>query len=59
MNGFKTIIVAVATIAIGLLEQYDVTKIIPDTYDELALSVVGVIMVALRLVTKTPVGKAD
>lgn len=57
MSGYKTIFVALATIVIGLLEQYDITKIIPDTYDELALSVVGAIMIALRLVTKTPVGK--
>jgi hypothetical protein len=57
MKGFKTLIVAVGVAAIGLLEQFDVTTIVPDKYDGLALAGVGVIMAALRLITNTPVGK--
>lgn len=59
MKGWKTILVALATATIGLLEQFDITQIVPDVYDGLALAVVGVVMAGLRLVTSTPVGKSE
>ena len=59
IKGFKTILTGVAVALIGALEALDITAIVPDKYDELALAVVGAVMVALRLVTTTPVGKKD
>lgn len=59
MKGFKTIFAGLATFAIGMLEQYDVTDIVPEKFDDLALAGVGVLMVLLRMVTTTPVGKSD
>lgn len=59
MKGFKTILAGAAVGLLGILEGLDITAIIPDKYDELALAVVGALMVFLRLVTSTPVGKSD
>lgn len=55
-KGFRTIFVGAATALIGLLEAFDITSVIPDKYDELALAVVGAVMVGLRLITTGPVG---
>lgn len=62
LKGFKTIIIAVAVILLGILETVDVTNIlglIPDQYDPIVVSAVGTLMLFLRLVTNTPVGKKD
>lgn len=59
MKGYKTILAAIAVIVMGALEQFDVTSIIPDQYDGLALAVVGLVMAGLRLITSTPVGNKE
>jgi hypothetical protein len=59
MKGYKTILAGAAVTLLGLLEGLDIVAIIPDKYDELALAIVGALMVALRLITDTPVGKKD
>lgn len=59
MKGFRTILVGVATIAISLLETFDIANLVPDQYDELALAVAGALMIGLRLITSTPVGESE
>lgn len=62
MKGYKTIIAGALVTVLGFLETFDVTNIldlVPDQYDPLVVSGVGFLMVLLRLVTKTPVGKAE
>lgn len=61
LKGYKTIIVGALATILGFLETFDVTNIldlVPDQYDPLVVSGLGFVMVLLRLVTKTPVGKA-
>lgn len=60
MKGFKTLIAGGAVALLGLLETFDITNIlgfIPDQYDPLVISGVGFLMVVLRLITTSPVGK--
>lgn len=60
MQGFKTILFSLVVTVLGFLEAFDVTQFaqyIPDNYEPLAISVIGVIVAVLRLITKTPVGK--
>jgi hypothetical protein len=59
MKGFKTILAGGAVVALGLLEQFDITSIVPDKFDELAVAVVGALMIYLRMITSTKVGKSD
>lgn len=54
MTGFKTFATSIAVMAIGVLEQLDITTIIPDQYDGIAIAAVGLVMALLRLVTSTP-----
>ena len=59
MKGFKTLIAATAVTLLGFLETCDVTHIldlIPDQYDPLVISGVGLLMAYLRFITKGPVG---
>lgn len=62
LKGKKLIIVGALTAIVPLLEKFDITKFeqfIPDQYEPLIVSVVGVLVVALRLVTNTaPLKKA-
>lgn len=57
MKGLRTLLVGVAAIALGVLEHLKVADLVPDKYDDLALSAVGLLMIGLRLITSTPVGK--
>lgn len=60
MKGFKTLIIGGAIAILGVLETFDVTNIlgyIPDQYDPLVVSGVGFLMVVLRFLTNSPVGK--
>ena len=60
MNGFKTITAGAIVALLGFLEGFNITDfaaIIPDQYEPLVVSGVGFLMIVLRLVTKTPVGK--
>lgn len=60
MKGFKTLIAAAAVVLLGVLETYDVTNLlerIPDQYEPLVISGVGLLMAFLRFITKGPVGK--
>lgn len=60
MQGFKTILFSLMVTVLGFLEAFDITQFadfIPDNYEPLALSLIGVIVAVLRLVTKTPVGQ--
>lgn len=62
MRGYKTVIIGALVALLGFLETFNVTGIldmVPDKYDPLVVSAVGLAMVVLRLVTKTPVGKAE
>ncbi len=62
LKGYKTIIIGALATVLGFLETFDVTNIldlVPDQYDPLVVSGLGFVMVLLRFVTKTPVGKAE
>lgn len=60
MKGFKTLIAGLTVAVLGVLETLDLTQfsdMIPDPYDGLVFSAVGTLMIALRLITNTPVAK--
>lgn len=60
VKGYKTVIVGALVALLGFLETFDVTNIlglIPDQYDPLVVSGLGFLMVLLRLITTSPVGK--
>lgn len=62
LKGLKTIIIGAAVALLGALETFDVTNIlgmVPDKYDSLVVSAVGILMIVLRLITNTPAGKKD
>lgn len=62
LKGYKTIIIGALATVLGFLETFDVTNIldlVPDQYDPLVVSGLGFVMVLLRLVTKTSVGKSE
>ena len=62
LKGYKTIIIGALATVLGFLETFDVTNIldlVPDKYDPLVVSGLGFVMVLLRLVTKTSVGKSE
>lgn len=59
MKGWKTLGTSAVLMLMGLLEQVNVADIVPDRYDGIALAAVGLLMAVLRLVTSTPVGKAE
>lgn len=62
MKGLRTVLFGGAVALLGLLEKFDVTQLadlIPDTYEPLVFSAVGLIVIVLRLITNTPVGKKD
>lgn len=62
MRGYKTVIIGALVTVLGFLETFDVTNLldlVPDQYDPLVVSGVGFLMVLLRLVTKTSVGKSE
>lgn len=62
MRGYKTVIIGALVTVLGFLETFDVTNLldlVPDQYDPLVVSGIGFLMVLLRLVTKTSVGKSE
>ena len=56
MKGFKTVAVAMVVAAVCVLEQTGFVGIVPDGFEGLALTVVGIIMAYLRTITTTPIG---
>ena len=58
MKGWKTILLAVAVVAIGALEALDWTNIITGDNAPFIISGLGIIFAYLRKITNTPVGKS-
>lgn len=58
LKGNRTLIIGTMISILGLFEQY-AREIVPDDFQGLALFSVGVLMILLRLVTTTPVGKKN
>lgn len=55
LTGYKTLLVSLAVIVFGALETFDFTQILNADSAGIVTTVIGVIMAALRFVTKTPV----
>lgn len=55
MNGFKTVIFSFLLVVLGALEQTGVIALIPDQYQGVVLSAVGVATLVLRFLTNSPV----
>lgn len=56
----KTILSGLAVAILGLLEGFDITNfaaLIPDQFEPLVVSAVGLLMIGLRLLTTKPVSE--
>lgn len=58
LKGKRTLIVGTAISVLALFDTY-AREIVPDDFQGWALFVSGLLMIVLRLVTTTPVGKSD
>lgn len=59
LKGWKTMAVGAVFAAMGFLQQADWAEVVPPEYAGMAVGVLGLVMMALRAVTNTPVGKGD
>lgn len=57
MKGWKTLLVGAGLTLVGVVEQGAGMGLIPAEYSGLALSAAGTLMMVLRLVTDSPVGR--
>lgn len=61
MQGWKTVIIAGAITMVGFLQTVNWVDLIPNDTKTVGLivTVIGVVMAALRALTSTPIGKAQ
>lgn len=62
MKGYKSVLFGIALVVLGVLEKFNITDFaayIPDQYEPLLVSFIGTVVVVLRLLTTTPVGKKE
>ena len=56
INGWKTVIVGVATVGLGILESAHVTSLVAQ-YPGTFATVIGVVIIVMRFVTTSPIFK--
>lgn len=59
MKGWRTLIFGAAVAIIGVMEAFDWTTVIPEQYQGWALGIIGVVIIWLRKVTNTAIGKSE
>ena len=57
MKGWRTILVGAVVTMLGMLTVTDFIPWVGETWSGVAFAMVGVAMMALRVVTNTPVGE--
>lgn len=59
MQGYRTLMLALAMAVAGVLQTFDWVTVVPQnkTWSGMAMLAVGAAIAALRYVTTTPVGK--
>ena len=55
MKGYRTLLLALVTATIGIVEVYDFARIIPERHQGWALLVFAILIAWLRILTTTPV----
>ena len=56
MTGYKTVILSVATVLLGILEGQHITSLVA-TYPGTFATVIGILMLVLRFITTSPIFK--
>lgn len=59
MKGFKTLIFGALIAALGGIQAADLANIVPEQFIGLVMGGIGLIVMALRAITSTPVGSSD
>lgn len=59
LKGFKTLIAGVLITGLGAVQATDLAQVIPPEYNGLALAFIGVLILWLRKLTTTPIGKGE
>lgn len=59
MKGWKTLIFGALITLLGGIQLADIAVIVPEQYQGIVMSVIGVIVMFLRTITKTPIGKSN
>lgn len=59
LKGWKTLIAGVLIAGLGTVEATDLVDVVPPEYNGVVLAVIGLLMVWLRKVTTTPIGKKE
>lgn len=57
--GFKTVLVGLILTSVGFLETIEWTNLVPAGYEGIAMAITGMVVIALRAVTNTPLFKSD
>lgn len=58
-EGWKTIVTAAIILLLSFLVQITGVEIFPGEQEAVVAGIIALIMIALRVVTKTPVGKSE
>lgn len=59
MKGWKTLIFGALITLLGGIQLADIAVIVPEQYQGIVMSVIGVIVMFLRTITRTPIGKSN
>lgn len=59
IKGWKTMGFGTLLVLLGQLQQSDIWALLPPQYAGLAVSVIGVLVMILRLATNTPLGESE
>ncbi len=59
MQGWKTLIFGALITLLGGIQAADIAVIVPEQYQGIVMSVIGVIVMFLRTITTTPIGKSN
>ena len=58
MKGYRTIVLAVVSGVLALLETQDVLNILPDSLEKLIAPAIALLMFVMRYLTSSKVGKS-
>jgi len=59
MKGWKTLIIGAIIAGLGALDAVELANVVPEEYAGAIVGVIGALIIWLRNLTTTPIGKAD
>ena len=59
MKGFKTLLFGAIIAALGTIQAVDLATVIPESWVGIVMAGIGAIVMVLRGMTDTPLGKAE